>query len=123
LGNKQIFAKQEKNIKPEVDFHFTWEKLYLGFDIDNASKYKQINYQIEYKYSGDLVRFIEGSINNSSEQSSIEREKIILGSESTDASHGYDNETSPVTLTVEFSKFPNKFIPSYSVEKSLSINQ
>lgn len=123
LGNKQVAAKQNYKIKPEVDLHFTWQDLYVGFYIENASLYNQIEYQIKYNYSGDLIRVVEGSIDNSSGLSSIDRENIILGSESTGGTHSYDNVTSPITLTVNFSKSSKKFISTYSVTKTLNIPQ
>lgn len=124
FGQKQISAKQNlvkqsgKNT-PSVDFHYTWLDLYVGFDIENASKYPNIGYKISYTNGEGQLMVVQGIITNYEGESSIEREKIILGSCSTGGTCSYDNRTSPVTLTLEFSRSTDSKHPNYTITKIL----
>ena len=119
LGDKQILAKQNNKNVPIVDFHYNWLDLYVGFDIENTSQYTQIGYEISYIKNDDQTMVVKGIIDNSTRHSFIEREKIILGSCSTGGTCIYDNRTSPVTLTLNFSRSHNGHHFNYSVTEIL----
>lgn len=122
-GNKQILAKHINSNRPSIDFHFSYQNLYVGFDIKNASKYRQIEYQIKYEYNGNITRVIEGKIDNSASNDSFNKEKILLGSASTGGTESFDNVTSPITLTVSFDKSPNKYKSVYEISEFLYVNK
>lgn len=123
VENKQILAKQEKSTEPNVVFHFTWEKLNVGFNLAKVKAYDQIEYVIEYSRENDTDAVVEGSIDNLEGKNAIKRDHIILGSCSEGGTCVYDNITSPITLTIDFINNSEGSDPIYTITKTLNISR